>query len=74
MDIKIMAIIREIKSLSLVIRVSRITIRTWIREEAFPHKRLGFEYYFDTKEVSEWLKSFPKRAHLAEALEKYNQG
>jgi excisionase family DNA binding protein len=66
-----MAIIEEQNLLAEILSVSRMTIRNWLVEDDMPHIRQGFRYYFDTKEVSKWLKKYPKRAHLAETLNKY---
>jgi hypothetical protein len=67
-----MAIIKEQHSLAVILGISRLSVVNYIRE-GMPHNRDGFSYYFDTKEVSEWLKKYPKRAHLVKELEKYNE-
>lgn len=67
-----MAIIREQKTLAQILQVSVMTI--WRYHAAgIPHSRKGMIYYYDTKEVSDWLKTSKRRAHLADALSKYNQ-
>lgn len=67
-----MAIIRDIVSLSALLNISRVTLRYWIKFENMPHKREGMKYYFDTNEVSEWLKTNQKRSHLVAVLDKYS--
>ena len=65
-----MAIIRNQDALASVLGISKVTAVKYVKE-GMPFTRKGFAFYFDTKQVTQWLRSDPKKAHLAEALEKY---
>ena len=67
-----MALIKDQSGLAMVLGISRLSVVNYLRE-GLPHKRSGFNYIFDTKEVHEWLKKYPKRAHLIASLDKYNE-
>jgi len=67
-----MAIIRDQGGLAEVLGISKVTIWKYIKQ-GLPFSRRGFIFYFDTKEVSDWLKLDSNRAHLSESLEKYNE-
>ena len=60
----------NIIDLSEVLEIDRNTIRNWARCLGMPHERRGFGYYFVPETVAEWLREHPRRAHLADRLEK----
>ena len=67
-----MAIIKDQTALASMLGVAKSTI-TWWLARGIPHKRKGFAFYFETNEVSEWLREEGKRryAHLIKILDKY---
>jgi excisionase family DNA binding protein len=56
--------------LSEMLGVSRETVRMWAQCLDMPHERRGFGYCFVPEQVAAWLRESPRRAHLADRLER----
>lgn len=69
-----MATIKGMADLAIILNVSRPAVYNWVAR-GLPHKRIGLGYYFNTKEVRDWLVSQnPKKYEpLILFLDKYNQ-
>ena len=67
-----MAIIKDQKGLAAVLSVSQATVYKWVNN-GMPSVIDGLTYFFDSKEVSKWLrtKDGRKYGHLATILDKY---
>jgi hypothetical protein len=69
-----MAIIGGQNGLSVLLGVGNATVFRWTLE-GMPHTRKGLNFYYETSDVSRWLrdKNERKYIHLVKILEKYNE-
>jgi len=69
---EIMTIVKDQTGLAVLLGVAKSTI-TWWLARGLPHRRKGFAFYFDTNDVSEWLREEGRRryAHLIKILDNY---